>query len=871
MKNVHLIQHTHWDREWYFTENDSKALLYYFMDDLASRLENNPELGPFTLDAQTVVLDDYLEIAPENKQRITKLIQEGRILIGPWYTQTDFLVVSAESITRNLLLGIQGAKKYGPVMNVGYVPDSFGQMAQLPMILNEFDIDRAVIWRGWSEHEVNHTEFNWTSINGSQVITAVLPWGYGCAKWLPTNPTDALPVMLEKTRKQNQFAASNCIMLPNGNDQSPFEYQVPGMLESINKHQSEFHFKNSSFSGFFDELEEYRSTLPQFEGELLSPKYMRIHRGIFSTRMDIKLLNAKFEKTVSRYLEPLLTLNMQHGLPYPQNAVNNIWREAMKSHAHDSIGACNSDRVNSMVANRLQSGIEVAEQLIELNFKKLCDGIKATQDGTKIIVFNSIPKKRRALVEFVIYTPELSFSLTDNQGEAICYQIISESKQDMSTIIQELSNNTSTTWYRKLTIQADVKNIPAYGYKTIYLNDKAVNSNENLDASEHTPVEINEHHISNEWISLSVENDGSITLTDKRSGMIYQRVFELTNGSDEGDNYNFSPLEKDYLISSIGQAFTCQTLKGALSSTLKLTYTLLLPKNISERKAEVCSKELSVELDLTLNNQDPSVKAKVIVHNNVEDHRLQLLFPTQINCDSHYADHPFGLISRDNRPAAMDLWEKEEWTEAPVALYPMQSTVIMNDEVNGLAIVTDGIREYQIHEDNQSCIAITLLRSVGWLGQANLTYRPGRASGMVLPSPNSQIQGRHEFELTLIPQNNGNDDAFWALTEELKTQPLTYVGTDWSRFRMNAYPDCYEHEVSLFEWDTTLHFSTIKKAEDSNEIIVRAYNPSLDSMDFGTFTADRSVIQTNLAETQQASSIVQTVAPCTPITLKVEK
>ncbi len=90
MKTVHLIQHTHWDREWYFTENDSKIVLYYFMNDLIKHLEEDPSLGPFVLDGQTVVLEDYLQVAPERRDCLQKLIKQGRILIGPWYTQTDF-------------------------------------------------------------------------------------------------------------------------------------------------------------------------------------------------------------------------------------------------------------------------------------------------------------------------------------------------------------------------------------------------------------------------------------------------------------------------------------------------------------------------------------------------------------------------------------------------------------------------------------------------------------------------------------------------------------------------------------------------------------------------------------------------------------
>lgn len=175
MKTVHLIQHTHWDREWYFTENDSKIVLYYFMLDLLTRMEQDPLLGPFILDGQTVMLEDFLQVAPEQRQRLQQLIADGRVLIGPWYTQTDFLVVGAESIARNLLFGLADCKAWGSYMPVGYVPDSFGQSAQLPMFLNEFAIDNAVIWRGWCERDVASSEFYWHAQGGQQVLTAVLP------------------------------------------------------------------------------------------------------------------------------------------------------------------------------------------------------------------------------------------------------------------------------------------------------------------------------------------------------------------------------------------------------------------------------------------------------------------------------------------------------------------------------------------------------------------------------------------------------------------------------------------------------------------------------------------------------------------------
>lgn len=844
MKTVHLIQHTHWDREWYFTENDSKAVLYYFMDDLLNRLESDLQLPPFVLDAQTVVLDDYLEVAPENLSRLTALIREGRILIGPWYTQTDFLVVGAESVARNLLLGIEGARKYGAPMPVGYVPDSFGQSAQLPMFLQQFAIGHAVLWRGWCEHDVATTEFIWHSDDGSCVTTAVLPWGYGCAKWLPADAETALPVVQKACRKQAQFAACDLILLPNGNDQSPFEYQVPEMLNALNQQQDEFHFVNSSFGAFFTALDKQRDHLPDFRGELLSPKYMRIHRGIFSTRIDIKKLNAKLEQTVSQYLEPLLTIGASLGLPYPQTAVDNIWREAMKSHAHDSIGGCNSDRVNAMVKNRLLSGMEMAEQLLELNFKKLSEGITATQEGTQILLFNSLPKPRSGKVRLTVMTPENHFRLCDNDGNECHWQLISEQPQDMSTVVQELSNSTETLWYRKCELLIDVKNVPPCGYTTLWFQPGEI--------TQHLPHSVNPHQLENHFLHLRADAHGVLTLTDKRSGQHYPHLLQLMDGGDAGDNYNYSPPVQDWKITGDHHLLECHTDGGSLYNRMVLRYRLPVPQDLDSRQQGLADASLDVTLTLTLMHDSPSLNVDITVDNQTRDHRLQILMPTGAATQVHFADQPFGLIQRDNQPAAMKIWQAENWNEAPAALYPMQSLVMMHDEQRGLCAVTEGLREYEIPENQQDVLAVTLLRSVGWLGRANMPYRPGRASGMVLPSPESQIPGIHHCSLAVMPLTGTPDTGFWQRVEAWKTPMLAYLATGWSRFRLNPHGKNFPANYSLLSWETPLHFSTLKKSQRGDHWVLRGWNPSAQAIKTGEVKSHNAVTPSNLAETERS-------------------
>ncbi|OAT33482.1 alpha-mannosidase [Buttiauxella ferragutiae ATCC 51602] len=860
MKIVHLVQHTHWDREWYFTENDSKAVLYYFMDDLFQRLEEDKTLGPFVLDGQTVVIEDYLSVAPHQETRLRQLIEQGRIVIGPWYTQSDFLVVGAESITRNLLLGHADCQCFGGTMPIGYVPDSFGQSAQLPMFLQQFAIDYAVIWRGWSEHNVAHSEFSWQAADGSKVTTAVLPWGYGCAKWLPDNPQTAQKTLEPILEKQTRFSLTDHVLLPNGNDQSPFEYRVPAMLEQLNPQQDDYRFVRSSFSQFFQALESANVTLPVYQGEFLSPKYMRIHRGIFSTRIDIKQLNARLERTLSQHLEPLLAVNWRLGLPYPQHAVDNIWREAMKSHAHDSIGGCNSDRVNAMVKNRLESGLEMANQLIDLNMKMLAEGITAQQDGKKIIIFNAHPQMSAGLLELTIFTPEQDFRVVDSEGKECRWQIVEEGRQDMSIIVQELSNSTETTWYRKCCLLLEVANIPACGYQTLYLQE-GINAGFEQQAKSINKLE-------NAWLRLEVDEQGILTLTDKRSQQSYHNILQLVDGGDAGDNYNYSPPFDDWLINSNGFLTSISGTQGALQSALTLSWKIAVPQDLAARREQRADAVLDITMTITLADSNAWLDVAISVNNTVRDHRLQVLLPTAAQSHIHFADQPFGLIERQNLPSEMAVWQDEQWTEAPVALYPMQSQVMMYDAQRGLCAVTEGLREYQIPQNRQDVIAVTLLRSVGWLGQANMPYRPGRASGMVLPSPDSQIQGMHYFKLSVLAMNHGADNAFWRNVERARGNLHAWLATGWSRFRTNPHGRTFPPHFSVLSWDTELHFSVLKKAQHRDALVVRGWNPSAQPLQRGVPETHGEIMPATLAETALEAQ-PDTVPTCAPATFVI--
>lgn len=156
---VYCYAHTHWDFEWYFTNSESNIQLIYHMDEVFYALENNI-LQHYHLDGQLSIVEDYLHYVPQNRERFTNLVKKGKIIIGPWYTQSDELVISGESIIRNLYYGIKTAEQFGNWMKVGYLPDSFGQSKDMPKIFKGFRIDYFLFWRGLSADKCPHREFS---------------------------------------------------------------------------------------------------------------------------------------------------------------------------------------------------------------------------------------------------------------------------------------------------------------------------------------------------------------------------------------------------------------------------------------------------------------------------------------------------------------------------------------------------------------------------------------------------------------------------------------------------------------------------------------------------------------------------------------
>jgi len=254
MKNkiVHIYSHTHWDQEWYFTSSRSRIYLFNHIKNVIRILENNDDFPCYLLDAQSALIESYLLWAPEDKDVLFKLIAEKRLLTGPWYTQTDQLVIHQESLVRNLWYGIKVATDAGSSMALGYVPDCFGQGGNMPQIYKQFGIHHALFWRGIADNTLRETEFVWQGENGDRIFAVQMPWGYHYGGLLDETPEKMATFLNEKMSPIEAHSDRVNLLYPHGFDQAPVRENLPDLVKQFNACDDERHYQISSPLDFLE-------------------------------------------------------------------------------------------------------------------------------------------------------------------------------------------------------------------------------------------------------------------------------------------------------------------------------------------------------------------------------------------------------------------------------------------------------------------------------------------------------------------------------------------------------------------------------------------------------------------------------------------
>jgi alpha-mannosidase len=352
---------------------------------LLDMLEDDPRFV-FTLDGQLSVVDDYLEVRPEAEERIRSLVREGRLAIGPWQTLMDEFLVSGETIIRNLEHGLARGEELGGAMRVGYLPDMFGHVAQMPQILRSAGIEHAVVWRGVPAAIDRHA-FVWEAPDGSQVRAEYLPRGYGNAAHVLAQPELLADELVALQEAMRPYYGEDPLLAMYGNDHTAPD---PGLADLAAAADRRVEIGLTTLPAYLEHAE--RGGLPQWKGELRSGARANLLMGVTSARIDLKVACARAERALERYAEPLQALYCEQ---WPKEMLDLAWGRVLENAAHDSICGCSADEVSAQVLVRYAEAEQIAAGLAEEAVRNIA---RSVERGS-LVVFNPSPHRRTDMIE----------------------------------------------------------------------------------------------------------------------------------------------------------------------------------------------------------------------------------------------------------------------------------------------------------------------------------------------------------------------------------------------------------------------------------------------------------------------------------------
>ncbi|SFP86634.1 glycoside hydrolase family 38 C-terminal domain-containing protein [Enterovibrio norvegicus] len=850
-KQLHVISHTHWDFEWYFSAHESLIQLIYHLEEVMDALENG-EVDNYYLDGQLSIVEDYLSACPQHKERFCHLVESGKLKIGPWYSQTDQLIISGESIIRNLQLGIRLGESLGGCEMLGYVPDAFGQSMDMPKIYNGVGIDKTVFWRGLSTDVYPYREGQWQSEDGSHVLFYNIKDGYYVGGQLIYSD-DAISL----TNQVEKDCLSDHVALPLGGDQRFVDRNVKERIALFNQKLADANIDSqlieSSYDKLFASLNAQDLPMDTLSGEMIDGQVSKIHRSIYSSRADHKRLNDMLERRITLELEPLMALATRYGIGYQPELINNLWRTMTRNHAHDSAGGCNTDKTNKIILERFEQVDQTSSAARDYLVRKLADSQPELDNGTRLTLFNTLPVSREQVQDITLSTKSPQFTLSTLAGENVAFDVTAQTQHYNGSIQRNPEDNDPNGYYYQTDIAVQYA-LPALGFTSLVIQEVAEKDALVL------PTVLGKH-IENDRYRIDYQN-GELNLTDKQTGQHWPQAFTLRDGGDDGDTYDYSPPENDWVITLSFSHAACTTQSGQCKQQMTLKGSWLLPENLEARAQGFRDTVCEYTVNVTLTNDEQPLQIDVTIDNQADDHRLQIVINSPIKAKESIADTPFGFARRPLFQTQLADWRERGWKEEPCGIYPMINYANLHDEQASLTVFAQGIKEYEVliesAEQPSGTLALTLFRSVGWLGKPDLLRRPGIASGQqfkYIPTPDSQMKGHQHITLGLhidpsfSPATAVQQWQTWSVkTPYYQAQTLNQFTNTLKYFVMHQLDNAVKDNDSLFTLDAP-HLVCSSVQFDNNALYVRLFNPSEYSIEnTGSLTVGHATIK-NAADT----------------------
>lgn len=844
-KKFCIISHTHWDREWYLPFELFRMRLVSLINHLFDILEKYPEYI-FHLDAQTIVLEDYLEIYPENRDKLEKYIRSGNIIVGPWYVQNDFFLTCGEATVRNIMLGSEIANSFGKCGKIGYTPDQFGLPGQLPQILKQLGIKYHLFARGYrfydkaGEQIPSPCEAYWIAPDGSKVFSMLMPFWYNNAQRINADAKKAKADFDKAEKDFEKWTDSDWLLMMNGVDHlAPQDDLIPA-LKAVNELYKKERAVQMSMEEYMDIAVGYANGNERYD-ELRNGNNLDILGGTFSTRTDIKKQNYDAQNMILFKIESLYAMMGLMGFEnkYPAHMLRRMWKLLMQNHPHDSICCCSCNNVMRHMKDRFLSLNEIGEKLIEDGCKYFAAHITRKNSFDAQYYFTVINTNQTDFTgvmtvdfDFPVYADTDDFVILSADGRKIPFEVIKK-HEDSKGSYSELNLPGGIRVMRRK-INVFVENIPSFGYENFIVaygkKDKLKREYDFLE---------------NEYLKLEFK-DGKFNLTDKIRNNIYDDILIFDDWGDRGESYVAKTCEPYHTAEFENVKILEDT---PLVSRMLARYKISVPKYISD-DGEV-GKDITnyINLTVTLKKESKYVDFDVEIENHGKNHLMRVGIKTGAFGNISYASSIYDVVERDRSKIKSDIINKTN---------PVNGFVFKKADGKGMAIYTKGLYEYEDSEDGR--IYLSLLRSTGYIST------PTSEKRFWAPDDNFML-GNVKLSFAVMPI----DDETKIHSEEtaVNMQPLYWFDSiDIRMFEggdadvqttevkeLYFYEDEYEdiellHKGKLFDINRNMCVTAFKRAEDKSGYILRMYNPYKHSVD-NIISGEKKITEINMAETSE--------------------
>jgi len=915
-KELHVISNTHWDREWAYPFQETRLLLLEFMDNLLKLLEDRPDFHSFLMDSQTLCVEDYLELRPENRKRIEKQVKKGRLILGPWCSLPEEYIVNGESLVRNMLVGHRVAQSLGKVSKLGYTPFSYGQTSQMPQIYHGFDIDTIIFYRGIN---TPHSEFIMEGADGSRLYGCRFgalsrfsyyfylyrnvvqnmtrdEWWYTWSKgaepfrlcsdrypkghyyvldpgkklWL----TEKIPPMVNKLLEdESHHFTTPYIACMQGFDSSEPDPREIDLIEACKPHLPEgVEIFQSGLSEYMDLLREEIKKMKNptvIRGESRDPgatgKWTHLMGDVLSSRCRIKRANHDAETLVQRWAEPFASLAWALGAEYPKSAVERAWKYIFQNHPHDTICGAGGDQMEKDLHYRFDQSKLISFGLMRRGMQEIQKHIDNSDLDTKeavLTVFNPSPYSRTEVISALVDLPDgcgyEGFSIRDTDGTEVARQDVS--RFPCGTLVRNLQDISLEQRAERVQLHFEAKNIPALGYKTFHIK------HEQRDTPQFGSMVPERNCMENEHLFVRFNCDGTLCLVHKETGHVYHGLHYIEDSGEMGHPWIHISPQHDEVITSHGVPVDIMLEDdGPISARYRVDYRMRIPVDIEQREDGVHrTKEradLVVTSQFTLTEGAKFVHVKTTLNNPCRQHRIRVVFPTYLAAKVSSAEAAFDVIDRKiDRPKGSLYYGK------PNPTYPMHRFVSLTDGKIGLSIFNNGIREYEVTDNEARELAITLLRGFEFK-QSPVIDRWDIYPDDVM----SQCLGDHNWSYGIYPHAGDWSKAQIYPEADRFTLPLEAA-------QAGPKGGDLPKELSFLEINpASIAMSTLKHAEDREGAILRLYNPT-DKTVKATLTVARPVKEawiTNLNEDRReqlkpsGNKIALTFGPKKIVTMEI--